>query len=317
MAWRVFDGAGQARVLAAVLMALLAQPGPAAAQQPAPASAPAAAPAPAAVAAPASARGNSPGPTQLDLGFHALYSLQFEKAHAAFDRWMQEHPEDPLGPAAHASGYLFQELNRLGILAAEFLKDDKKLSSGSGARPDPRLRTLFFEEARRAESQANAMLAHNPQHQDSLLALTICQGTQADYLNLVEKRPLASLPLFKKSNKHAQALLKLNPTAYDAWTASGFTEYLAGSLPFYLRWVLRFDSVEGQKSRGVEQLRLAATRGRYLRPFAKILLAVVQLREKRPADAARLLEELRDEFPTNPLFVMELARLNGQPRSGH
>lgn len=301
MRWRVFTWAG------AAIAALTGCAAPVRSQ-----SAP-----PAAQTAALAAQGpRVSAPTALDEGFIALYNLQFERAHAQFDRWVKEHPNDPLGPASHASAYLFQELNRLGILESEFLKDDKKLAARSGARSDARLRGLFYEQARRAEAVAKTHLARNPHHQDSLLALTISYGSQADYLNLVEKRPVASLPLFKKSNSHAQALLKLNPSAYDAWTASGFTEYLAGSLPFYVRWFVRFDSVHGEKQRALEQLRLAAARGRYLRPFAKILLAAVCLREKQLAESARLLEELREEFPANPLFAAELARLNSLGTAG-
>jgi hypothetical protein len=256
--------------------------------------------------------GNLPAQTALDAGFRSLYNLQFEQAHAEFDRWMQEHPEDPLGPASHASAYLFQELNRLGILESGFLKDDKQLTARTGAKPDLRLRAAFYEQLRNAEAKSRTHLSRNPLHQNSLLALTIVYGSEGDYLNLVEKRPVASLSLFKKSNKHAQELLKLNPTAYDAWTASGFTEYLAGSLPFYARWFVRFDAVKGKKTRGIEQLQLAAVRGRYLRPFAKILLAVISLREGRPAESARWLAELHSEFPRNPLFAIELAKLNGR-----
>lgn len=253
-----------------------------------------------------------PAQTALDAGFHSLYNLQFEQAHAEFDRWVQEHPDDPLGPASHASAYLFQELSRLGILESGFLNDDRNLTARAGARPDLHLRAAFYVQARRAEAKSRAHLARNPRHQDSLLALTIAYGAEADYLNLVEKRPVASLSLFKKSNRYAQELLKLNPTAFDAWTASGFTEYLAGSLPFYARWVVRFDAVKGKKGRGIEQLQLAAARGRYLRPFAKILLAVICLREGRPEQTARWLAELHAEFPSNPLFAVELARLNGR-----
>lgn len=254
--------------------------------------------------------------TALDSGFLALYSLKFERAHAEFDRWQQEQPESALGPATHASAYLFEELHRLGILESEFLKDDEKLAARSGTHPHPRLRAAFYNEARRAAAKAQARLARVPSDQEALLALTIVYGAQADYLNLVEKRPVASLPLFKKSNSQAQALLRLNPAAYDAWMAAGFSEYLAGSLPFYVRWFVRFEAVKGDKARGIEQLRVAAARGRYLRPFAKILLAVVYLREKRPAEAAQLLEELRGEFPANPLFANELARLHRRT-AGH
>jgi len=58
---------------------------------------------------------------------------------------------------------------------------------------------------------------------------------------------------------------------------------------------------------GIKQLEVATRQGDYLRPFAKILLALAGLREKQ-ADLARTeLKELVDEFPENPLFARELA----------
>lgn len=39
------------------------------------------------------------------------------------------------------------------------------------------------------------------------------------------------------------------------------------------------------KKKGIEQLEIAAKSGHYLRPFAKILLALTALREKKPEGA--------------------------------
>jgi hypothetical protein len=55
---------------------------------------------------------------------------------------------------------------------------------------------------------------------------------------------------------------------------------------------------------------IAAERGHYLRPFAKILLALAALREKKPKIARKQLQQLAAEFPENPLFSRELAKLN-------
>jgi len=52
-----------------------------------------------------------------------------------------------------------------------------------------------------------------------------------------------------------------------------------------------------------------AARGHYLRPFAKILLALAALREKKPELARIQLNELVAEFPENPLFASELSKL--------
>jgi hypothetical protein len=55
-------------------------------------------------------------------------------------------------------------------------------------------------------------------------------------------------------------------------------------------------------------------RGRYLAPYARIWLANADIREKNFTDARQLLIKLRDEFPGNPLFTQELARLDTRGR---
>ena len=78
----------------------------------------------------------------------------------------------------------------------------------------------------------------------------------------------------------------------------------------------RFSSaagIHGDKKAGIKQLEIAAERGHYLRPFAKILLALAALREKKREVARTQLEELVAEFPENPLFASELAKLNVPP----
>src|ERR1700726_3006320 len=36
-----------------------------------------------------------------------MYDLKFEEAHHALERWQRTHPDDSLGPASDAAGYLF------------------------------------------------------------------------------------------------------------------------------------------------------------------------------------------------------------------
>jgi hypothetical protein len=59
----------------------------------------------------------------------------------------------------------------------------------------------------------------------------------------------------------------------------------------------------------LERLRITAEKGRYLLPFARLLLAVAALREHDTDRARDILEDLAKEFPHDPLYVLELARL--------
>jgi predicted Zn-dependent protease len=78
---------------------------------------------------------------------------------------------------------------------------------------------------------------------------------------------------------------------------------------------LVFAGIRGDKRRGIQQMEIAAARGHYLRPFAKIWLALAALREKQIDVARKQLTELFAEFPGNPLFANELARLSTGPVS--
>ena len=60
---------------------------------------------------------------------------------------------------------------------------------------------------------------------------------------------------------------------------------------------------------GIRKLQLTATRGHYLLPFARLLLAVAALRDKKRDQAKDLLRNLAQEFPNNQLYRRELSRL--------
>jgi hypothetical protein len=64
---------------------------------------------------------------------------------------------------------------------------------------------------------------------------------------------------------------------------------------------------------GMEEMGRTATSGRYLKPFAKIMLALAARREKKDDLARNLLRELNEEFPSSPLFAAEYARVFSSP----
>jgi tetratricopeptide (TPR) repeat protein len=101
----------------------------------------------------------------------------------------------------------------------------------------------------------------------------------------------------------------LNPPFYDAYVTLGSTEYLVANLNFIFRLFVRFENIKGNRQKAIENLKLAIDQGRYYQPYAKILLTVVYLREKRVDDALTIMKELERDFPENPLFKKEAALL--------
>ncbi len=246
----------------------------------------------------------------VDEGFRLLYSLKFEEARAKFAGEVQADPDSVLGHAAFAAGYLFEEFYRQGVLTSDFFLDDKKFLVGIEGRPDPQRRKAFLDANDKARRLAEARLARDKYDAGALLTLSLTTGMQADYLAVLEKKQIASLKYIKEAEEYAKRLVALQPDADDAYLALGASNYIIGSLPGYKRFFLWFGGIRGQKELGMEQLARTAKGGHYVRPFAKILLALACLREQQAARARVLLQELAAEFPENPLFARELALLD-------
>jgi hypothetical protein len=66
----------------------------------------------------------------LDTGFRDLYKLDFEGARAQFRDYQKEQPADPLGKAAEAATYLYEQFNEKGVLTSKFFLDDDKFLGG-------------------------------------------------------------------------------------------------------------------------------------------------------------------------------------------
>jgi hypothetical protein len=255
-------------------------------------------------------RPGDPAPQYLDRGFRDLYNLKFAPAQQEFDAWKRAYPEDPVGPVSEAAGLLFSEFHRLGILEAQFYENDSAFQGRKKNTPDPVIRRQFDDAINRAESLAHARLAANGKDRDALFAMTLASGLKADFAALIDKRNIASLHFTKEATAWAEQLLAVDPGCYDAHVATGVSKYIIGTMAAPVRWLLRLGGVSGDKEAGIAELQITAQRGHYLAPFARILLAIAYVREKDKPKARDILASLRNQFPDNPLFGQEIARLD-------
>jgi hypothetical protein len=247
--------------------------------------------------------------SHLDRGFAGLYNLDFGGAQEDFSAWQRLHPDDPMGPASQAAGFLFSEFNRLGVLEAQFYENDDAFDKRPKLTPDSALRDRFRDAIARSETLARAKLVNDPKDRDALFAMTLSSGLQADYAALIEKRNLASLHFTKQASASAQQLLAVCHDCYDALLATGFSKYIIGSMAAPVRWILRMGGLPADKQGGIADLHTTAEHGRYLAPFARILLAIAYVREKDKPRALELLGGLQREFPANTLFPREIEHL--------
>jgi len=250
---------------------------------------------------------------ELTSGFQLLYAQQFPQAREKFTNWEAEHPQEPFGEVAVAASYLFEEFYRQGVLTSDFFLNEEKFLNGIDGKPDPGRMAQFQGALVRTRTLANKRLKQSPRDTEALFALTLAAGMESDADMILRKERLEALKLLKLANQYAKQLLAVRPDANDAFVALGSANYIIGSLSGGMRFFLAFGGVHGDKKLGMQQLGKSADSGLYLRPFAKIMLALAARREKQDALAQKLLRELSEEFSSSPLFAAEYAKSMGRP----
>jgi len=248
---------------------------------------------------------------EISRGFDLLYQQRFAEARETFADWESRNPEEPFGEVAVAASYLFEELYQQNVLTSDYFLDEKKFLNGIDSEPNPERIAHFREALAHSQQLARDRLKTNPNDGDALFVLTLAAGMEADDLSILEKKHLEALKRMKEGNKYAKQLLALHPEATDAYIAPGIANYIIGSQSAGSRFVLRFGGIHGDKKLGMEQVAKTAESGRYLGPFAKIILALAARREHQTLLAQKLLRELKEQYPGNALFASEYAKAMG------
>ncbi len=249
----------------------------------------------------------------LDSGFRQLYELNFEGARGQFLSYQKAQPDDPMGKAAEAACYLYEQFNAKGVFTSEFFLNDSKFLGGAEGSAAQNRNDAFLNANESARGMAKEQLKSKPGDAHALLVLTMTDGMEADYDAMIVKKQMAGLGLTRQAESEATKLLAIDPSAEDAYLALGTANYIIGSLPGYKRAFLWMGGMHGDRSRGMEQLQRTADHGHYLQPFAKILLALAYEREHQMDRARVLLADLANQFPANPLFARELALIDHRP----
>ena len=250
---------------------------------------------------------------ELKDGYQLLYVQKFPEARAVFVEWAARNPSEPFGQVSIAASFLFEEFYLQRVLTSDYFLDDKRFLGGITGTPDPDRIRSFEEATAKARALATARLKQNKHDPEGLYAITLSAGMQADADSMLLKKHYDALKHLKEANANAELLLADHPDAYDVYVAPGIAYYVIGSLSGSARFILWFGGVHGDKALGMSKVEKTADNGNYLKPFARILLALSARREKKAELAIKNLKELTEEFPGNTVYESEYAKALGRP----
>ena len=178
---------------------------------------------------------------------------------------------------------------------------------------DPQNRSLDTELQTRMTRVIEALDAwtrREPQRAEAWFFLGASYGLRVQWRVLRTER-LAAARDGKRIKDALERALALDPTLHDAYFGIGLYHYYADLGPSILkvvRWLLLLP--DGDRGRGLREMLQAREQGDLLRGEADYQLHLIYLWYEQKADEAlKLLGELRQRYPHNPLFVQAAAEV--------
>lgn len=262
-----------------------------------------------AVLPPAASAAQLQGGAVAERGFAHFYNLEYDAAIAEFEKLVASEPENPFFYNYLALVLLYRELYRGGVLEGDLFGESNRIFATGRFTPDAASVARLQKAFNRAIEISEARLKKNPDDQDALYTRGSAYSTKATYLFVVERSWFGALRAGTHSRKPHQRLIQKNPDYYDAYLIPGVHDYVVGSLPTFVKVLAFLGGFHGDRQEGIREVELVAQKGTVNKYDARILLSVIYRRERRFADARRVLEELIPRYPRNYILPLEVAGL--------
>jgi tetratricopeptide (TPR) repeat protein len=224
-------------------------------------------------------------------GIRDTYNLRFEEADAAFSKVVKAHPDHPTGYFLIA----MVEWWRILIDIENESRDDR-----------------FYDMLDDVIDLCDKRLKKN---EKDLAGLFFKGGSIGFKGRLLANRKswVKAATTGKQALPVVMDAAEVAPDNADLAFGTGIYDYYAAVLPekYSVLKPLMMFLPEGNRSRGLKELKLAADKGRYANWEAKYFLMQTWYSiENKPSTALTYARELHEEFPANPVFHRYLGRIS-------
>jgi tetratricopeptide (TPR) repeat protein len=247
----------------------------------------------------------------------AIFSLDHRAGEKLCRDWIAAAPDDPGGYVYLARTKWSEELSTRRALSLEryaspeFFSDDERYRL-----PVPPATVDSFRSFNAAGiARAKAMLARNPRDAWALFTLGVGYQNEATLeATFLHNWWTAFRQGTSAYRAHAQ-LRDFHPGLIDARLVPGVYRYVAGTVPWRVRWLAALLGFRGSAEGGRKDLEEVASRALLTNDDARTVLALIYAREKNFTDAGRHLTELRRRFPRNYIVHLDLGSIAMQMRN--
>ncbi|MGA2131733.1 MAG: tetratricopeptide repeat protein [Bryobacteraceae bacterium] len=256
------------------------------------------------------------GDNFVDTGYDHFYNLEYDEARADFSRAIAQDPNNPDLHNHAAEAIVFQEMFRDGALESELVTGSNSLLRRAKLNPTAETQKQFLGEIQQAMDLEQARLRRNANDAAALYAMGITYGLRSNYYFLVQKDWVSALHDATTARKLHNRVSELQPANIDARLVQGLHDYVMGSLPAIYKVFGFLIGFHGDREHGIRIVQDVASRGTLNRVDAEVFLAAIYRRERQPAKALPVVDDLIRRYPRNYLLRFEEAGMYSQLGDG-
>lgn len=245
--------------------------------------------------------------TSVNQVLECIYNLQFGCAQKELEVWLGHHPDDLRALNYLANATLDQQLFDAGLLSSEVY-----VNRGSVFRkkkvPLPKgFEKSFLGILDKAQTLAEQRLRRNPRDEEALYWLGVTHSIRAEFEFILQRSFFAALHEGMAARQYNLQLQKVDPTNVDSLLVLGVSNYVLGSLPWYIKLLASIAGYHGNRQQGLEEVVQVSEKGHYAKVDARIVLVALYRREKMHSQELADLGDLARSYPQNFLFEEEIA----------
>lgn len=241
-------------------------------------------------------------------GFARIYSLDYPGAAKSFEEIIKLAPELPQGYIYRATNTWFKSLFDSRLLSTSLYSRDEFYSQKERV-VDPAVDRSFRADIQKAIELAETRMKADPKDIEAIYFLGAAHGALGGYEATMARAFLSALKHGNKALDLHEKVLKMDPKYADAYLTIGMYHYVVGSLPFFVKVLVKLGGVSGSKKQGLVEIERVAKEARQNSDEARVVLISLYVREARYDDALGILKYLQEKYPTNFVVGLEEANL--------
>ena len=233
-----------------------------------------------------------------------LCNLDFDAAGAAFEALTKRYPNHPAPPLYGATVVWLRHLDDRHELVLDRFVHPGYFTKAAARPMDSVQRQRFFELLAASRLLADRRLKADPRDQDARYFRGAVEGLTAAFAITVDRGYMEAFRHGKQAYAIHSRLLQEDRRYFDAFLLPGLYDYVAASVPWYVRWL-----AGGDRVRGLQSMNLAVDKGRWASDDARLVRLVLLARDARLDDALADAASLFRKYPHNYLLHLTTAQL--------